>query len=155
MCLYLGRQRSLVTGRLQDRIPELTRYINLSFCPWTRLLTHNSNVKSINGIHCPWQSTVLCRGRCWLSLTGRETVHTTKCAIFQMLPYWSYTVRALLQLASRHTYYGTPFGSLHVKNYTVALSKLYKKTSKHQPQTMCLQYRVGNKASFVQLQLLG
>ena len=36
-----------------------------------------------------------------------------------MLPYWSYTVIASLLLASRHTYYGTAFGSLRVKNQSI------------------------------------
>jgi hypothetical protein len=40
------------------------------------------------GIHCPWQSTGLCRGWCWFSPTGWAPVHT----IFQMLPYRNYTV---------------------------------------------------------------
>ena len=56
------------------------------------------------------------------------------------------------------TYYGMPFGSLRVKKYTVALSKQYKKslqTSKPQTRMMRLQYPVGNKASFVRLQLMG
>jgi hypothetical protein len=53
------------------------------------------------------------------------------------------------------TYYGTPFGSLRVIKDTVALSKLDKKVCKHRPQTMCLQYRVGNKALFDRPQLLG
>jgi hypothetical protein len=60
-------------------------------------------------------------------------------------------------VASQHTYYGTPFGSLCVKKDTVALSKLYKKVCKlaNTGHKLCLQYRVGIKASFGQPQLLG